>query len=225
MALILNIETATEICSVCVSNELNVLATCQAEGHYSHASEITLLIASCLAKAKIKMSELDAIAVSQGPGSYTGLRIGVSTAKGICYALGKPLIAINTLQALANASHQKKEAFYCPMIDARRMEVYTAVFDIFDKVIMDTHALILDDQAFAKYFQKGYRLVFSGNGSEKAKALFENKPVVFSNVICDARHLVPIAFSSFQKSQFVDLAYFSPDYHKAPNITKSKKLL
>ena len=127
------------------------------------------------------MTQLDAVAASEGPGSYTGLRIGVSTAKGICYALNKPMIAISTLQALAHASISEihKDALYIPMIDARRMEVYTATFDFHNNIITNTEALILEASSFDDCWQENKTLIFSGNGSQKASTLYQNSLALF----------------------------------------------
>ena len=155
MPLILNIESATDICSVCISKNAETLSLQEADKEYSHTSKITILIERCCAEAGITLKQLDAVAVSKGPGSYTSLRVGASTAKGICYALDKPLITIDTLQSIALATFKKaKQAtFYAPMIDARRMEVYTSLFDKDLNLVQETHAKIIDEQSFQDYFQ------------------------------------------------------------------------
>ncbi|MCP3928970.1 MAG: tRNA (adenosine(37)-N6)-threonylcarbamoyltransferase complex dimerization subunit type 1 TsaB, partial [Bacteroidetes bacterium] len=157
MAFFLNIETSTEICSICISEDETILALKDADDPYVHAGSITLLIQDCLKQAGITLEQLSAVSVSSGPGSYTALRIGTSTAKGICYALDKPLISIDTLQALAFASAQKisGEWIHCPMIDARRMEVYTAMYDSKGNAISDKQALIVEADSFDAYFSNG----------------------------------------------------------------------
>ena len=148
MPKILCIETATEICSVCLSIDGEAVALAETDKGFSHASTLTILIQKCLEEANLTLDNLDAVALSQGPGSYTGLRIGVSVAKGICYALNKPMIAIDTLEALAwaCAKEEKQEAHYCPMIDARRMEVYTAMYNLKGEEEQSVNALILDEK-------------------------------------------------------------------------------
>jgi len=174
MAKILNIETSTEICSVCVSENGNVLAIAESHEGYNHATNLTMFIQKCLEESKLQMQDLDAVAFSQGPGSYTGLRIGVSAAKGICYALNKPLIAVDTLSAIANecaSKEQLENALFCPMIDARRMEVYTALFNYKNEKVKDLEALIVDSESFQTEFNEGKQIVFCGNGSEKCKSV------------------------------------------------------
>lgn len=225
MPIILHIETATDICSIGISQAEELIALEEITQFSDHASNITLLIQSCLQQAKISMKDLDAVAVSQGPGSYTALRIGVSTAKGICYALDKPLISIDTLQALALATFEleQKDALYCPMIDARRMEVYSAIFDVNNQLIQEAAALKIEAATFDVYFRNGQNIVFSGDGAEKCKSVLTSEFAHFSPIVCSAKHLIPLAEQAFQKQQFADLAYFEPFYLKPPNITTSKK--
>ncbi|MFT5165244.1 MAG: tRNA threonylcarbamoyladenosine biosynthesis protein TsaB [Saprospiraceae bacterium] len=227
MPLILNIETATDICSVCIAREEVILSVQEAKEAYSHAAVITILIEACFKEAGLSLNDLDAVAISSGPGSYTALRVGAAAAKGICYALDKPLIAVNTLEALAYAAQKDKGQglFYIPMIDARRMEVYTAVYDQSINQIKKTHNLILDQDSLAEYFEQDGTLVFCGNGALKTKPLFESKNVLYSNVICAAQHLIPFSVKAFHNQIFSDIAYYSPSYFKAPNITVSKKIL
>ncbi|MBK7873510.1 MAG: tRNA (adenosine(37)-N6)-threonylcarbamoyltransferase complex dimerization subunit type 1 TsaB [Saprospiraceae bacterium] len=225
MPLILQIETATDVCSICISQNEELIALQEITQFSDHASKITLLIEACLQQANLTLKDLDAVAVSQGPGSYTALRIGVSTAKGICYALNKPLIAVDTLQALALATFQteQKDALYCPMIDARRMEVYCAIFDQDSQLIKEATALKIEETTFDNYFTKGQNIVFSGNGAEKCKAILTSEFAHFSPIVCSAKHLIPLAFQAFQNEHFADLAYFEPFYLKPPNITTPKK--
>lgn len=228
MAILLHIETATERCSVALAEGARLLSLQESEAAFSHASQLTLLIAAALKAAGLSMDQLAAVALSSGPGSYTGLRIGSATAKGICYAQDLPLIAVDTLQSLALASRQKQldaPVLYAPMIDARRMEVYTAGYDFNNELTMKMQALILDELAFKHYFDQGYSIVFSGNGSAKCRDLFPSEKAIFSPVLCSAAHLIPLAEKAFQAQNFVDQAYFSPTYFKAPNITKPKKIL
>src|SRR6476661_4332435 len=149
MALILLLETATSVCSVAVAEDGKLLAIHEESEKNIHATHLTLFIENVMQQAGRSLSDLDAIAVSMGPGSYTGLRIGVSTAKGLCYAMDKPLIGINTLESMAAVIANSSTSLYVPMIDARRMEVYTAVYDADLKEILPTQAMILDEQSFA----------------------------------------------------------------------------
>ncbi len=225
MPIILNIETSTDICSVCIAKGETILSIQESPDAYSHAAAITLLIEACAKEAGIKLIELDAIAISAGPGSYTALRVGASVAKGICYALDKPMIAIDTLEALAHAASKEKEGmFYIPMIDARRMEVYTSVFDQELNNVAKTHNLILDETSFAEYFKRG-QIVFCGNGAPKSKATFAEKNATYSIINCSSQYLVSRALSAFREENFQNIAYYSPVYYKAPNITVSKKIL
>lgn len=227
MSTILNIETATDVCSVCISKGEEVLIVKEAEQEYAHSSFLTVLIEQCCAETAIPLSQIDAIALSKGPGSYTSLRVGASTAKGICYALDKPLIAIDTLESIAFATieNNKKDALYIPMIDARRMEVYMAVFDNKRNLIEETQAKIIDENSFQEMFEKGTTIVFSGNGAPKCKEVIQHPNAIFSPEICNATNLVSLSFEAYQKKDFCDVAYFSPSYFKAPNITIPRKTL
>ncbi len=226
MPLILNIETSTEICSVCLSKGEKIIASRETTENFVHAEIITLQIAACLSEAKVNIHDVDAVAVSAGPGSYTGLRVGTSTAKGICFALNKPLLAIDTLASLAQASREESSGtvnLYCPMIDARRMEVYTSLYDERLKLLAPAHALILRKDSFDKHFNKGRKIIFSGNANQKIQDLYPATYAKFSSIRCSARHLVPLSIRAFREKKFVDIAYFSPNYLKSPNITVSKK--
>ena len=227
MATILSIETSTEICSVCVSKSKSSNIVFSAEKVFAHASKITLLIQSALEKAQIKMKDLDAIALSAGPGSYTGLRVGSSTAKGICFALDKPLIVVDTLESIALASQKANPGYdyYCPMIDARRMEVYTALFDSNAKRMEQDKPLIITADSFKEFLSKGKRILFSGNGAPKIFDVVVSENATLSSVQCSAEHLTSLAEQAYENKRFADIAYFSPSYLKAPNITKSKKVL
>ncbi len=227
MPLLLHIETATEVCSVCISRGTEVLASQTITEAYQHAARLTLLIEAATQKAGIELQQLDAVALSEGPGSYTSLRVGTSTAKGICYALDKPLLAIDTLQAMAMASRAAEDddgQWYAPMIDARRMEVYTALFDGTGKRLGPTEAKIIDEQSYAEHWAVNQNIVFSGNGSGKCESVLTAPEARFRQIGQAASHLIPLALASFSKQQFADLAYFSPEYFKSPNITTPKKI-
>lgn len=217
MALILNIETATTVCSVSLANDGRLIALKEQNGDYSHAENLTLFIEDIFKQAGKKLNETDAIAVSKGPGSYTGLRIGVSSAKGLCCALNKPLISVNTLQAMALGISIKKNNEYllCPMIDARRMEVYCALYDQNNNEIKSTSAEIIDEHSFSDIL-KNNTIVFFGDGAEKCKSvLSENKNAVFiDNVFPSAKNLIELSLQSFINNDFEDVAYFEPFYLK-----------
>lgn len=225
MPLILNIETATEICSVAVSEGDKLLALSETNDQFAHAKTITLLIEDCLKKAGFSLKDLDAVAVSKGPGSYTALRIGVSAAKGICYALDKPLIAVDTLRAIAWATFQEKkqDVLYVPMIDARRVDVYSAVFDSQNNPVTETGFEVIVKTSYKSYFASENTIIFSGNGAEKCKSILISPYAQFSSIACSAAHLRHLSHQSFLNQDFEDLAYFVPNYHKAPNITTPKR--
>lgn len=181
--------------------------------NFSHAERLHVYIDEVLKEANLKPSNLDAIAISKGPGSYTGLRIGVSAAKGLCYALNKPLISISTLKSLA---HQIKieNGIIIPMLDARRMEVYSTVFDSEYKQIRDTQAQILDKSSFAEYLKNG-KVYFIGNGVEKTKGLIKHPNAVFvDKKLPSAKQMGLLAYAKYKKNDIEDVAYFEPYYLK-----------
>jgi tRNA threonylcarbamoyladenosine biosynthesis protein TsaB len=213
-SLILNIETSTTNCSVSLSKEGETLVLKEDNNNkYSHAERLHSYIDEILIEAKIPLSDLDAIAVSKGPGSYTGLRIGVSAAKGLCFAIDKPLISVATLEALA---HQIKieKGVIVSMLDARRMEVYSAVFNSKYQQIRDTQAQILDEQSFKNYLDKG-KVYFIGNGVEKTKTLINHTNAIFiENKLPSANQMSVLSYNKFKENNFVDVAYFEPYYLK-----------
>ena len=221
MALILNIETATKNCSVSLSNEGKTMVCKEiAEQNFSHAEKLHLFIAEVLAENNLVFSDLSAVAVSQGPGSYTGLRIGVSSAKGFCYALNIPLIAVDTLQLLAKQI-QIEKGIILPMIDARRMEVFTAFYDKNFNQIRNVQAEIIDENSYAEIDENSYAendetLHLVGDGTEKFKNTLTNDKFIFhSNVIYpSANEMSALSYEKFQKQDFVDVAYFEPFYLK-----------
>lgn len=228
MSALLLLETATEICSVAIVRNGKILCALHADKEYAHSESLTLLIQQCSEEAGVPISDLKAIALSAGPGSYTALRLGSSVAKGICYAFDLPLIAVDTLAILAQATQQKvklKDAIYVPMIDARRMEVYTALYDSNGKELEARHAKIIDESSFVEYFEQGKHLIFSGNGAPKCQTILTHPLAQFEPTVCDAQHLASFAETAYQQQDFEDVAYFSPTYGKTPNITKSKKKL
>ena len=225
--MILLIETTTNICSVGIVKNGELLVQQEATKKMSHASQLTLTIQAVLKTVNIEMTGLEAVAVSIGPGSYTGLRIGLSTAKGICYALSLPLIAVNTLKALAwKTSEKYPEAdLYAPMIDARRMEVYTALYQKDGTEILERQAKIIDTDSFSDLLETGKQIVFSGNGAAKCSSTIVSDNAKFVEIYCQSENLASLAQEAFDKKDFADLAYIEPYYLKSPNITKPKKLL
>lgn len=226
MPLLLNIETSAQLCSVCLSEGEAIIALAESTERFEHAAKITQFIDQCTQAAKLSLRDLDAVVLSIGPGSYTGLRVGSAAAKGICYALDKPLIGIPTLQQIACATQQRLQlsARYCPMIDARRMEVYSAQYDAQHKEVVPTAALIITEDSFASQLAlQEEPLVISGDGAEKCKGVLTSDKIIFDDTSCSAPQLVPLALKAYAAKRFEDLAYFSPFYFKAPNITQSKK--
>jgi len=224
--MILQIETATTVCSVALANQGKILAVKQLNERNVHAEAITLFIQDVLNEAGVKYKDLHAVAVSCGPGSYTGLRIGVSTAKGLCFALDVPLIAIETLEAMAYgiiASKQYSDILLCPMIDARRMEVYTALYDLAGNPVEAVSAKIIDENSFAEQLAH-QRILFFGDGAGKCEAVLgANVNALFMpDFVNSAVHLTQKAFEKYQQQQFEDVAYFEPHYLKEfiPGVKK-----
>lgn len=221
--MILCLETATPSCSVALVHNGEVLACEEDPKGQNHSEKITLFIDSVMKKAGISYNQLDAVAVSMGPGSYTGLRIGVSTAKGICYAVSKPLIAMETLEAMAyggkvvisSERSERRNLLLIPAIDARRMEVYAAIFDENVNKIKDTEAVIIDENSFAD-LKKDHHLYLFGDGADKCAEIFadDDKITVIKDFYCSAKYMNTIAQQKFNNSEFVDVAYFEPFYLK-----------
>lgn len=224
--LILLIETATTTCSVALTENDRVISVKELNEPNIHASQITLFIEEVMLNANKNYSDLHAIAVSMGPGSYTGLRIGVSTAKGLCYALDIPLIAIDTIEAMASGLMKSIDipdsAFLIPMLDARRMEVYTGVYRKDLSIVEAVSAKIVDENSF-KQFDK-HELFFFGDGADKFKTLFSNHDTInFVDFSTSASHLNVLALQKYNSAQFEDVAYFEPFYLKDFLITSPKK--
>ena len=217
MPLILNIETSSTICTVCLAKDGQLIDFKEDRQGNSHARVLTVFVEDIMQKNNFAFNELDAVAVSAGPGSYTGLRIGTSTANGLCYALNKPLIAVPTLFAMADAMMKKMndpQATYMPALDARRMDIYTAVFDAQGNEIMKTKAVTVD-AALADQLTPFNKLFVFGSGAEKCKEIFTSEAIHFvPDVDCDARFMVPISELRALNKQFEDLAYFEPFYLK-----------
>jgi tRNA threonylcarbamoyladenosine biosynthesis protein TsaB len=232
MALILNIETATDVCSVALANEHGLIAFKENSDGKSHAAILTVFIEALLRENKYSIKQLDAVAISMGPGSYTGLRIGASVAKGICYGVNKPLIAVHTLQSMAHAFIQQQglnnhsehnDTWLCPMIDARRLEVYMAFFDTKAQFQTDISAEIIDENSFANILSVR-EVYFFGNGSDKCMDLIKHDNASFySGFKPSAKDMTELSEGSFQKGDFKDAAYFEPFYLKDFVATVPKK--
>lgn len=225
MSLILNIDTSTDICSVAIAREGHVVALRENDEGLNHSTLLGVYVDELLKGNNWRADDLDAVAVSMGPGSYTGLRIGVSLAKGICFGAGKPLIAVSTLEALARtiAEREGKDIYYCPMIDARRMEVYTAIYDREGHVIQDIRAEIISEESFADLLA-ARELLFFGNGSDKVKGILSHPNARFMDeVSTSAGNMAAIAERKFIGKQFEDVAYFEPFYLKDFVATTPKK--
>lgn len=220
MALILSIETATPVCSVVLADGPDILGIRETAEKNSHSQVVSVFIDDILRENGIEPKDLSAVAVSMGPGSYTGLRIGVSTAKGLCYALNKPLIAIGTLDAMASGmrSMAGEDAalplLYAPMIDARRMEVYTALFDAQGRKVRDTMAEIIDAGSFSE-FRSGHIICYAGDGAGKCMEVLGPPHFRYiGDFTVSARYMVQPALEKFNGGLFEDTAYFEPYYLK-----------
>lgn len=234
MALILSIETGTDICSVALANDGELMALRESDEGRDHAKKVALFVDELLRETGVQPSDLDAIAVGKGPGSYTGLRIGVSFAKGMCYALDIPLIAIGSLDALTEVAREDYDAGIldveeeewakaklCPLVDARRMEVYAEVFDNEGKALTDVVAEVVTEDSF-KEWRKDKFVIF-GNGAKKCTELLSD--AIFVDIAPSARGIVRLAEESFKAQKFEDLAYFEPFYLKEFLVIPSKKKL
>ena len=213
MSLILNIETATKNCSVSLSNHGEVINCIEiAEQGYSHAEKLHVFMEEILNETDISARDLKAVAVSKGPGSYTGLRIGVSSAKGLCYALGIPLISVSTLQVLAKQV-AIENGFVVPMIDARRMEVYSAIFDKNHQNIKEVQAEVLTDNSYAEFVEPIY---FIGDCQEKCQSVLTKPNFIFlpEIVFPSSKEMSQLSFEKFTNNDFEDVAYFEPFYLK-----------
>lgn len=209
---ILNIETSTKNCSVSIAQNGKTIALKEvAEESFSHSEKLHVFIDNLLKENQITYKDLNAVALSGGPGSYTGLRIGTSTAKGLCFALDIPLIAVDTLLVLAKQVNE--DSLIIPMIDARRMEVYTAIFDATHNPATPVQALVIDENSFAEISEKA---VLVGDGAAKCKEVLNRENFIFLDEIRypSAREMSEISFDKFQKKEFEDIAYFEPFYLK-----------
>lgn len=227
MALILQLETSTISCSVALSLDGKPIAVKELAERNIHAGYLTLFIEDVMEQCGKALRDIDAVAVSMGPGSYTGLRIGVSTAKGLCYALDIPLIAINTLQAMTvgfMSLYNDQSVLFCPMIDARRMEVYAAVYNSQLDELLPVEARIIDENSFSDLLQN-QKIVFFGDGAMKCQEVLAGNPnaLFVPEFLNSAKDLSSLAALKYDRKDFEDVAYFEPFYLKDFLITQSKK--
>jgi len=225
LAYILNIETSTKNCSVSISKDGKLIAVKELNnGSYSHAEVLHPYINDVISDANITSDKLRAIAVSKGPGSYTGLRIGVSAAKGLCFALNIPLISVNTLQSLAK-SISVDNSLIAPMLDARRMEVYSAIFDSDYNQIREIKAEIINENSFLQYLESS-KVYFLGDGAEKCKSLITHSNAIFiDSKFPSAKEMSVLSYVKYKKNDIEDVAYFEPFYLKDFIVVPQKKNL
>lgn len=223
--MILCIETATVVCSVALCSKTEVIGLRENRDTKSHASLLTVFIGEILAEAGIKPADLEAIAVSKGPGSYTGLRIGVSAAKGIAFGANVPLIGIDTLLSMFHgleADGTAETRLFCPMLDARRMEVYHAIYDSKGNVVKPISAEVIDENSFSDIPEEK-ELVLFGDGMEKIRKVLKRKNVTFADYNISASHMRVPAYEAFESGKLEDIAYFEPFYLKDFIATKPVK--
>lgn len=230
MALFLLLETSSVVCSVALAKDGDILSIRESREEKSHAAWLTVFIDDILDEQNIRAADLDAVVVSKGPGSYTGLRIGVSTAKGLCYAMDKPLIAINTLDALASGVKKEKleaapdDYFLCPLIDARRMEVYSAIFDKNLQKVQEVKAQVIDENSYGGYRDKDQPFYIFGDGAAKVAEVLKGENVNhLPEIVPSARYLLEPAMQKYRQKAFEDVAYFEPYYLKDFIATTPKK--
>ena len=222
MSLILSLETSVKVCSVAIHDQGKLISSREIHIEQSHASKLAVLIDEVRKEAGISVDQLKAVAVSSGPGSYTGLRIGTSTAKGLCFALDIPLISIGSLELLAYqmSKQNPSNAFLCPMIDARRMEVYCEVFDSSMKIVQPIEAKVIESSGFSDLLEEN-EVIFFGDGSDKCKDQIVHSNAKFvSGIYAAASEMGIPVYEKFQKQQLEDLASFEPHYLKEFLIKK-----
>ncbi|HYV55819.1 MAG TPA: tRNA (adenosine(37)-N6)-threonylcarbamoyltransferase complex dimerization subunit type 1 TsaB [Chitinophagaceae bacterium] len=213
MAILLHIDTALETASVCLSDNEKVIGLAINEKQKDHAAWLHPAILDLVQAAGLTVSDIEAIGISIGPGSYTGLRIGLSAAKGLCYALNIPLITVDTLYMMAHAIEENNADFICPLIDARRMEVFAAVYNKLWQEIVQPSALIVDNKSFFNLLLTK-RIAFCGSGSKKLQSVLCHDNAMFTECNATAAHLAPIVYDDWMKKKFSDLAYTEPFYIK-----------
>lgn len=221
MALILNIDTATPVCSVALARDGKLLALREKNEKNIHAEVLTHFIMEVIAEAGCKLADLDAVAVSKGPGSYTGLRIGVSTAKGLCYSIDKPLIGIGTIESMAHFAAQElvgkytEKDLFLPMIDARRMEIYGAFYNNHLQAQSEVKPHILDENSFLEEGENN-NIILTGDGAAKCQEIFKERHEIkiYPEIHCSSRGMLQLSEEAFNKQAFEDVAYFEPFYLK-----------
>jgi len=221
MALILHIDTANENSIVCISRDEQLLAIQENHDQKNHAAFVQPAIKQMFESINQPLNAIDAVAVTMGPGSYTGLRVGLASAKGICFALDKPLLLINALElmalavirALRNKASIESNLLFCPMIDARRMEVFTALYDVELNPYLQPSAMVINEESFSNELLE-HSILFCGNGMNKLENLISHKNAVFSSIQPAAEDFVELSARAFNKKQFADLAYSEPLYVK-----------
>jgi tRNA threonylcarbamoyladenosine biosynthesis protein TsaB len=213
VSIILNIDTAIQASSICLAENDRPVSAKINPSQKDSAAWLHVAIKEILSETHFNFQQLDAIAVSEGPGSYTGLRVGMATAKGLCYVLNKPLITTNTLQIMAFAARGKHSGLLCPMIDARRMEVFTAVFDRELNPVVSPTNLIVNENSFNGLLQKN-QILFCGNGAHKFQQIVKHSNALFAFIEFDASMMANLSYKSFLKGEFADLAYSQPFYGK-----------
>lgn len=228
MANILNIETSTEVCSVALTSEGGVLEHHEDYKGRNHAQVLSVFIEEIAKYITSREIKLDAVAVSTGPGSYTGLRIGLSEAKGLCFGWDAPLIGIDTLKLLTVGvmfNHEiDEDALFVPMIDARRMEVFTAIYDLSLNEIISPQPLVIDENSFSDILSQGKKLILFGNGAEKAVNCIKNDNITYiPNIKPVAVDMIALSEKAFREKDFIDLAYSTPKYLKEFQSTTPKK--
>ncbi len=228
MTTLLSLETSTDVCSLALHHDNNLVAAFSLHIQQAHSRSLAVMVDQAFDHAKMDKRNLDAVAISKGPGSYTGLRIGTSLAKGLCFALDIPLIAVNTLESMAFAANRfnRLNALLCPMIDARRMEVYCMLTNSNLEIIEDTHAKIIGNDSFSSVLKQD-TVWFFGSGAEKCKTLLGHQKHAFfiRNFHTSAESIGMIANKKFEKNDFEDLAYFEPYYLKEFIAGKPKSLI
>lgn len=215
MALILNIDSAIDTASVCLTRDGKKVAFRKHGEQKEHAAFIHLAIKEVMDEAATELKHIDAIAITSGPGSYTGLRVAMAAAKGLCYALSKPLIAVNTLEVMASAAINTFGSYslYCPMIDARRMEVFAGIYNWDLKPVMEPQPVVLDQTSFSHYLNNG-EVLFFGNGSSKFQEMTDRAQYKFERLEHSATDLGEVAEQYFLQKKFADLSYSEPEYLK-----------
>ena len=213
MSLLLNIDTSIQTASVCLAKNDKPIALKVNPSQKDSAAWLHIAIKELMREQDINLQQIESIAVTEGPGSYTGLRVGMATAKGLCYALGKPLICVNTLLTMAVAAIKKESDLLCPMIDARRMEVFMAIYDKELNTVVAPTNIILNNLTFNELLQTK-RILFFGNGSNKFQSIMNHPNALFADIEIDAQNMVSLTYKALQERKFADLAYSEPFYCK-----------